>query len=239
MPMFILEVIDRGGVVMYPLLICSLIALTIIIERLVNLRVSKVLKQSNIEPVTIMVEGGMIEKALEACKKTPSIFNNIIRAGLEHRDLSREEVKEAIADAGRHETPKLQRYLTTLGTIVGISPLLGLLGTVVGMIKVFKVISEVGAGQAGALSAGIAEALITTVTGLSIAIPSLVMYNYFQKKAEEIVIDLEGHSLKIIRKLFDEKVLMREASLSKDRKKSYHVKEKLAESEISEKMIDQ
>jgi biopolymer transport protein ExbB len=237
--MFILEIIDRGGVVMYPLLVCSLIALAIIIERLVNLRVSKVLKQSNIEPVTIMVEGGMIQKALEACKKNPNIFNNIIRAGLEHKDLGREEVKEAIADAGRHETPKLQRYLTTLGTIVGISPLLGLLGTVVGMIKVFKVISEVGTGQAGALSAGIAEALITTVTGLSIAIPSLVMYNYFQKKSEEIVIDMEGHSLKIIRKLFDEKILMRGSSLSEDRKRGYQEKERLAKSEISEKMIDQ
>lgn len=237
--MFILEIIGRGGVVMYPLLVCSLIALAIIIERLVNLRVSKVLKQSNIEPVTIMVEGGMIQKALEACKKNPNIFNNIVRAGLEHKDLGREEVKEAIADAGRHETPKLQRYLTTLGTIVGISPLLGLLGTVVGMIKVFRVISEVGTGQAGALSAGIAEALITTVTGLSIAIPSLVMYNYFQKKAEDIIIDLEGHSLNIIRKLFDDKILMRRTSQSSDRKRGYQERERTTKTEISEKIADQ
>lgn len=237
--MFIFEIIDRGGLVMYPLLICSLIALAIIIERLVNLRISRVLNKSNIESVSIMVEGGMIQKALEACKKKPGLFNNIVKAGLLHQHLGREEVKEAIADAGRHETPKLQRYLTTLGTIVGISPLLGLLGTVVGMIKVFKVISEVGTGQAGALSEGIAVALITTVTGLSIAIPSLVMYNYFQKKAEEIVIDLEGHSLEIIRKLFDKEILMEKGSHSKNSTLKYKEKEKLSQSEISEKAVDQ
>ncbi len=237
--MFIIEIIQKGGVVMTPLLLCSIASLAIIIERLVNLRISKVLKQSNIESVSVLIEGGMIPKALDICRNSPGIFNNIIRAGLEHYHLGREEVKEAIADAGRHEAPKLQRYLTSLGTIVGISPLLGLLGTVTGMIKVFKVISEVGAGQAGALSAGIAEALITTVTGLSIAIPSLVMYNYFQKKSEEIVIDLEGHSLEILRKLFDEKILSSSAALLKGKDSKYREKDRLSKSDISERIIDQ
>lgn len=233
-----LEVFQKS-IVMWALLLCSIAALSIIIERLVNLRLSRVLKGSKIESISALIEGGMIQKALDVCKKSPGIFNNIIKAGLEHYRLGREEVKEAVADEGRHEVPKLQKFLTTLGTIVGISPLLGLLGTVTGMIKVFNVISEIGTGQAGALSSGIAEALITTVAGLSVAIPSLVMYNYFQKKSEEIVIDLEGHSLEIIRKLFDDKVRMKETAPSKDEMSKYKEKDQLANPEISERIIDQ
>ncbi|MEW5807528.1 MAG: MotA/TolQ/ExbB proton channel family protein [Acidobacteriota bacterium] len=201
----ILEIFQKGGVVMYPLLLCSVAALAIIIERLVNLRKSRVLKDSNLDYLAALIDDGMISKALEVCRNHPGIFNNIVKAGLEHHHLGREDAKEAIMDAGRHEVPRLQRYLTTLGTIVGISPLLGLLGTVTGMMKLFKAIADVGTGQPGALSSGIYEALITTVAGLSIAIPSLVFYNYFQKKAEEVVIDLERNSIEILKKLFDYK----------------------------------
>ena len=110
--------------------------------------------------------------------------------------------KEAVQDAGRHETARLNRYLGTLGTIVGISPLMGLFGTVLGMISVFDTIAEAGTGQAAQLSAGISQALITTASGLLIAIPSLVAYNFFQEKAQLIVTDLERESLRVLRAIY-------------------------------------
>jgi biopolymer transport protein ExbB len=110
--------------------------------------------------------------------------------------------KEAVEDAGRHETARLFRYLGTLATVVGISPLLGLFGTVTGMINVFQTIAQTGCGQAAQLSGGISQALITTATGLLIAIPSLVAHNYFQEKAQVIVTDLERESLRVLRSLY-------------------------------------
>lgn len=183
---------------MIPLGFCSLMALTIIVYKLIDLRTSKTVNRSDIETVTTLIESGVLDKAEDICRKNPGIFSNIVRSALENRHLKREEIKEAIADAGRQEVPKVEKYLGILGTIAGVSPLLGLLGTVTGMIKVFRIISVTGVGQAGALSGGIAEALITTATGLSIAIPTLVMYNYFVDKAANIIREIEKHSLHLM-----------------------------------------
>jgi len=108
------------------------------------------------------------------------------------KDLGREETKEAIQDAGSLETPHLERYLRVLGTVVTVAPLLGLLGTVVGMIRVFNVIAIQGVGDPGALAGGIQEALYTTAVGLSVAIPSLVFYNYFRHRTDRLIRKLEG-----------------------------------------------
>ena len=115
---------------------------------------------------------------------------------------ARAAAKEAVEAAGRHESTRLNRYLGTLGTVAGISPLLGLLGTVTGMIEVFNTIAEAGAGQAAQLSSGISQALITTATGLLIAIPALVAHNFFHEKADAIVADLEQESLRVLRGLY-------------------------------------
>jgi biopolymer transport protein ExbB len=177
------------------------VALAIIIERAINLRESRVLQPAIVERVSGLVEGGRADRALQACRQSPGIFTNIVSAGLEMaaRGESGQIAKEAVEDAGRHESRKLQRYLGTLGTIVGISPLLGLLGTVTGMIEVFDTIALAGTGQAAQLSSGIAEALITTAAGLLIAIPALVAYNYFSEKADVIVTSLERESLRVLR----------------------------------------
>ncbi len=202
--MGLIEIFVAGGPVMWPLLACSVIAVAIIIERALMLRTARVLPPALVEWISGLIAGGSVDKALDECKKTPGIFTAIIGAGLEAAESGDDaaRTKEAIEDAGRHETARLNRYLGTLGTIVGISPLLGLLGTVTGMIEVFDTIAEVGAGQAAALSSGISQALITTATGLLIAIPSLVAYNFFNEKAQVIVTDLERASLRVLHGVF-------------------------------------
>jgi biopolymer transport protein ExbB len=199
--MSLIEIFRAGGPVMWPLAACSLVALAIIIERLLALRTSRILNPSVVERITGLSEGGRIDRALSVCEDQPGIFTNIMHAGLEiaARGEGEQAAKEAVEDAGRHESTRLNRYLPTLGTIVGISPLLGLLGTVTGMIEVFDTIAETGAGQAAQLSSGISQALITTATGLAIAIPALVGYNYLNSKVSAIITELERESLRGLR----------------------------------------
>ena len=202
--MSLIEIFKSGGPVMWPLAVCSLVALAIIIERALNLRVARVLNPGVVERVTGLAEGGRLDRAIEACRQHPGIYTHIVMSGLEvaARGDVESVAKEAIEDAGRHETSRLNRYLGTLSTVVGISPLLGLFGTVTGMIEVFQTIAEAGAGQAAQLAGGISQALITTATGLLIAIPSLVAHNFYQEKAQGIVTDLERESLRVLRGLY-------------------------------------
>jgi biopolymer transport protein ExbB len=200
--MGLIEILEAGGLIMWPLALCSLVALAIIIERLINLRFSRVLNPAIVERVTALAEGGRIDRAIEVCRQHPGIYTNIVLAGLELSHRGEGLAKEAVEDAGRHETARLNRYLGTLGTVAGVSPLLGLLGTVTGMIEVFDTIARAGAGQAAQLSSGISQALITTATGLLIAIPALVAHNFFQEKAAAIVADLEQESLRVLRGLY-------------------------------------
>lgn len=203
--MSLLEVFKSGGPIMWPLLACSLAALAIILERALNLRYGKILPPAVVERVTGLVEGGRVDRAREVCRDHPGIYTNIVIAGLDLASKGESAAKEAVEDAGRHETGRLTRYLVTLGTVAAISPLLGLLGTVTGMIDVFKTIAEAGTGQAAELSNGISQALITTATGLLIAIPSLVGYNYFQGKAETLLNEIERETFRVLRGLYLEK----------------------------------
>lgn len=200
--MALVEFFRTGGPVMWPLLLCSLVSVAIAIEKTRSLRLTKVLDPTIVERITGLLEGGRADRALAISQQQPGIFTNIISAGLEQASKGEGAVKEAIEDAGRHEAGRLTAYLNALGTIVGISPLLGLFGTVTGMIKVFQTIAEVGTGNASQLSDGISQALITTATGLLIAIPSLVAYNFFQGKAERLLTDIERASLRVLRTLY-------------------------------------
>ena len=214
--MSLMDAIRAGGPTMWPLAVCSLIALAIIIERAINLRASRILDPTVVERISGLAEGGRVDRAMEACREQPGIFTSIVLAGLSvaARGEGESASKEAIEDAGRHETTRLNRYLGTLGTIVGISPLLGLLGTVLGMIEVFSTIAASGVGEAAKLSGGISQALITTATGLLIAIPSMVAYNYFNEKADFIVTDLERESLRVLRGVFHASEEMRPHAVS-------------------------
>jgi biopolymer transport protein ExbB len=200
--MSLIEIFRAGGPVMWPLLACLVVTVAIVIERSINLRGPKILQPAVVERIVGLVEGGRTDRALRSCTESPGLFTNIVTAGLQSARRGEWAAKEALEDAGRHETARLSRYLGALGTIAGISPLLGLLGTVTGMIEVFRTIATVGTGQATQLSSGISQALISTATGLLIAIPSLVAYNFFMGKAEAISNDIESAALRVLRALF-------------------------------------
>ena len=168
------ETLRQGGVIMIPLAVCSILGLSIILERLFSLRTTTVLKKPVLDLIDSNALPGDIHLARELCDKNPCALAAVVRTALDGYGMSREQLREPMQDTGRKEIHGLERGLSVLETIAAISPLLGLLGTGFGMIEVFRVVAAEGAGQAQLLSGGISEALITTVTGLSIAIPMLV-----------------------------------------------------------------
>lgn len=197
----VLEFFGKGGFVMYPLLLCSIAALAIVIEKIVTLRRKKVIIPEVVNVLDNIKGTGDIGLALSICEKHEGPFANIIRTGLENRELPREELKEVLSDQGRQEVQYLERGLVILETIAAIAPLLGLLGTVIGILKVFDVIAVMGVGQATALSGGISEALITTIVGLSIGIPAVVVFNLFANKAERLILEIEKYSALLLAKM--------------------------------------
>jgi biopolymer transport protein ExbB len=196
-----LEWFRSGGIMMYPLLLSSIIALAIILERFIMLRRKKILIPEIINLIEHFRSLQDIDLARNICAKYKGPLSNLIRLGLENTNLERNEIKELIEDQGRQEIRELERGLSLLETIAVTSPMFGLLGTVLGMEKVFDVIKELGVGQAAALSGGIAEALITTIAGLFIGVPALIFYNFFTSKAENYVLDIEKYSNYLIQKL--------------------------------------
>lgn len=195
------EIVAKGGIMMIPLGFCSIVALAVIIERVINLRRSKIIHQEFVDLIENINKPEDINETLTFCRYNNGAFVNIIRTGLENFIISREAFREAIADQGRQEMPNLEKGLIVLEVIAGIAPFLGLLGTVIGMIHVFQLIAVEGSGGTKYLSGGIAEALVATASGLLIAIVSLIFYHIFQKKAESIGLEIEKHSNKMLTKL--------------------------------------
>jgi biopolymer transport protein ExbB len=193
-----LELISKGGVIMYPLMLCSIISLAIIIERAWSLRRRNVISSSFVIKVEDLIRKEMISEAISFCKMNQSAISNILMSGINHYGRSRDVVKEVIEDAGKKEVGGLQQYLNLLGGAAAIAPLLGLLGTVTGMIRTFNVINLQGVGDPQSMAGGISEALITTATGLVIGIPALAMFKYFQGKADILVLEMELSSFKMI-----------------------------------------
>ena len=199
--MGIWEMILKGGIMMVPLILTSIIGLAVVIERAYFLRSRRIIRPELVDLINHIEKLKDVEKIVENLSDNSSPFLNIVRVALKNQERPRDEIKEAIIDQGRQEARVLERGLTTLETVAGISPLLGLLGTVLGMIKVFNVITVQGLGQTQSLSGGISEALITTVVGLSIAIPALIAYNYFNRKVEELVLEIEKYSNQLLEKI--------------------------------------
>ena len=193
-----LELVKAGGWLMVPILLCSVIAMAIVAERFWTLQ------RKRITPGNLVVQvwqwaksGNLNDDRIRALRKS-SPLGRILAAGLVNRDTSRAMMKESIEDVGRHVVHDLDRYLNTLGTIASITPLLGLLGTVIGMIKVFAVITTQGVGNPGILAGGISEALITTAAGLTVAIPTLMFHRYFRGHVDELVVTMEQEALKMV-----------------------------------------
>jgi biopolymer transport protein ExbB len=197
----VLDFFDKGGFVIYPLLLCSILGLSIVIEKLISLRRKRVIIPEIVNVLDNIKGPGDIGLALSICEKHKGPFVNIIRVGLESRHLPKDDIKEILNDFGRQEVHHLERGIVIIETVAGIAPLLGLLGTVIGILKVFNVISVMGVGQATAMAGGISEALITTIVGLSIGIPAVVGYNFFTKKAESLVLEIEKYSALLLSKV--------------------------------------
>ena len=193
-----LEIILAGGWLMAPIILCSVLSLTIIAERIWTLRRSKVVPKGIGEQVKDWAARHELDRRHIEQLREESALGRVLAAALINRHRSRDLIKEAVEDTGRHVVHELERFLNTLGTIAGISPLLGLLGTVIGMIKVFSAILAHGVGNANELAGWISEALITTAAGLTVAIPSFFFYRYFKGQVEEYVVSMEEQAINLI-----------------------------------------
>lgn len=207
---YVLEIIKSGGWLMWPIMLCSVLAMSLIGERLWTLRKSRIIPEHLVAQIWGWKKSKQLTAEKVATLRKSSALGAVLAAGLVNMEHSREVMKESIEETGRHVAHSLERYLTTLGTIASITPLLGLLGTVIGMIKVFNAILQEGVGDPNVLAGGISEALITTAAGLSVAIPTLIFYRYFRGKIDALVVEMEQESIKLVEVIHGE----REASKS-------------------------
>jgi biopolymer transport protein ExbB len=196
-----LEIVQAGGWLMWPLIACSIVAVAIILERLWTLQEKRVLPPSVANQVWDWVQHNQIDVQSIQKVHQSSPLGEVLAAGLAYRHASRDVLKEVVEDAGRHVVHDLERYLNTLGTIAAISPLLGLLGTVSGMIRSFTAITTQGVGNPAVLAGGISEALVATAAGLTVAIPSLILYRYLRGRVDGLVIKMEKESSRFIEAL--------------------------------------
>ncbi|HOK56059.1 MAG TPA: MotA/TolQ/ExbB proton channel family protein [bacterium] len=193
----------KGGYIMIPIFICGVLTLAIIIERFIYLKNSQIDSEKFIKDIEDLLKRRKIREAIEKCENQNKPVPNIIKAGLLKLDRTRDEIKEAIDDTANHQIPELEKYLVILATIAVISPLLGLLGTVTGMIKAFMVIEmKEGLVNPGELARGIWEALVTTVGGLVVAIPAYLSYNYFVSRVNNLILEMEKSATRLIDLIF-------------------------------------
>ena len=188
----------KGGIFMVPILLCSVTALAIFIERLWNLRHSRVIPPGFVQEVEDCIRREKIPDALMLCQHNRSSIARILLVGIKNFGKGREIITESLEEVGRRESNSLERFIEGLGAIPGISTLLGLLGTISGMIKIFSVISTQSAVNPGSLAGGISEALITTYAGLTVAIPTIVMYKYLQSRVNVLIREMEESSRRLV-----------------------------------------
>ena len=191
------EIVRAGGPLMWPIIVCSIVAAAIILERLWTLQDKRVLPPDLSHKVAQLIDANQINDKVIAAREQNSPLGRVLAAGLANRHRPREIMMERLQDTGRHVIYELERFLNSLNMIAGVSPLLGLLGTVTGIIKAFNAIQAGGMGDPRMLSGGIAEALITTAAGLTVAIPALIGFRMLRGKVDRIVIQMEKDALRI------------------------------------------
>jgi len=196
------EFVDKGGPIVLVIMLCSVLAFAIVLERLYSLYKSKIDIDDFMMQIKDLIKRNRIMEAIDTCEKTPGPIANIIKAGIFKHDRTKTEIREAIEDAGKQEVPKLEKNISILATLAHISPLLGLLGTVTGMVRAFKVIEQKSLSlqpvNPGDLAGGIWEALLTTVAGLAVAIPTYVAYNYLVSRVNNLVVDMEKSATELL-----------------------------------------
>jgi biopolymer transport protein ExbB len=196
-----LEIVIAGGWVMLPIILCSVVAVAIILERLWTLKPGRVVPRDLSRRVWEWVSSNQLNHQHIQELRISSPLGQILAAGLSNRQRDRATMKEVVEDTGRHVVHELERYLNTLGTIAAVSPLLGLLGTVTGMIRTFSALTSGGAGDPAALAGGISESLITTAAGLMVAIPALIGYRYLRGRVDVLVVEMEKEAIGLVEAL--------------------------------------
>ncbi len=194
-----IELFRSGGPVMYPILLCSILFVAILIERLFHLHRAQINTGEFVAGIRNILKKRNIAEAVSICEETPGPVAHVIKAGLVKHDRAKNEIREAIDDAALHEVPRLEKNLVVLATIAHVSPLLGLFGTVLGMITVFDKIRALGGRtDAAQLAGGIGQALITTAAGLAVAIPVFIAYNYLVSRVGTLVWDMERSASEVV-----------------------------------------
>ena len=196
------DIINKGGPMMYLIILSSILAFGVVIDRIYNLRRARIDADKFMDGITAVLKRNKIIESIEMCNKTPGPIAHIVKAGILKHDRSKPEIKEAVEEAAQLEIPRLEKHLPILATIAHIAPLLGLLGTVTGMIKSFQVIQMKALALApvnpGDLAGGIWEALLATVAGLAVAIPTYVAYNYLTSQVDTFVYDMERSATDLV-----------------------------------------
>jgi len=201
------NIIVAGGWLMWPLILCSIAVMAISVERFWTLNTNKIAPKHQLAQVWAWVKNNQVDADRLRELKQSSELGKILAAGLGNSRSGRESMKDSIEEAASQVIHSMERYVGALGTIAAVSPLLGLLGTVLGMIKVFVSIELEGTGNAGALAGGISEALITTAAGLCVAIPAMIMHRFFVRKIDSLVVVMEQESVKLVDALHAERVV--------------------------------
>jgi biopolymer transport protein ExbB len=194
----VFEIVQAGGILMLPIILCSVLAIAIIIERFWTLNPSRIAPRNMLPEVWSKIKQNQLDAAELRELRNSSALGQILASGLVNAKSGRTIMVESIEQAAGHVIHDMSRYLNLLGTIAQITPLLGLLGTVLGMIRVFTEIMAQGTGNANVLAGGISEALITTAAGLTVAIPTLLFYRFFQRRIDTLVVELERESIKLV-----------------------------------------
>ncbi len=204
-----MEWILRGGPMMVPILLCSFIALAVIVERIMFLRAIGINTRKFMGEISYSLKRNRADEAIEMCDKSRGPLPRVLKAGILKYDRSKGDIKEAIEDAALHEIPGIEKNIGILATIAQVSPLLGLLGTVLGLVEIFQRIQENAASSLPAtpadLSSGIWEALIATIAGLVVAIPAVTAYNYFVNKANYLIREMEISATDLVNILVEKK----------------------------------
>jgi biopolymer transport protein ExbB len=201
----VLDMVQAGGWLMLPILLCSVLAAAICIERFWTLSKARVAPKALLGEVWTQLKNGKLDQQRLREIRSESPLGEIFSAGIANARRGRDIMKEAMEEAAESVMHELERYLTPLGTIASISPLLGLLGTVVGMIKVFSLLVIEGAGNPTLLAGGISQALVTTAAGLGVAIPALMFHRFFQRRVDDLVVTLEQEAGKLVEVMHGER----------------------------------
>ena len=196
------DLIQKGGPMMYLIILSSVLAFGVVIERIYNLNRARIDANKFMDEILSVLKRNKIIEAIEMCNKTPGPIAHIVKAGILKHDRSRPEIKESVEEAAQLEIPRLEKHIPILATIAHITPLLGLLGTVTGMVKAFQVIQQKAQMMVpvnpGDLAGGIWEALLATLAGLAVAIPTYVAYNYLVSQVDSLVYDMEKSATDLV-----------------------------------------